>query len=695
MGLTIRRFPHPWCTAHSGRLPTDPVKKTRRLFASVLLAVGFVTSVAWFSRDAEYPGWRSDPPSQPAHEWPTPDGFTGNHYSVLGDITPDNVRHLEVAWVHRTGDVTQGREGEASSAFQSTPVMVDGILHVVTPFSRALALDPESGEELWSFDPHIDRSDSIQGKVTMRGHSVWTDSLAIPGEQCAQRVFLATFDSRLFSLDALSGQPCEGFGNKGWLDLGADVARIEGRRGQYKQTAPPAILRDVVVVGSSIFDNRFADASSGVVRGFNVRTGALLWSWEPLLGMPHNPENGTQLPPGAGNAWATLTADEENDLVFVPTGSPSPDHYGVWRPGDNLYANSLVALRGTTGEVVWHYQMVHHDLWDYDLPSPPLLFTLYRDGVEIPAVVQSTKMGYLFFFHRITGELLFPVEERPVPASDVPGEEAWPTQPVPVLPAPLHAEALTPEDAWGLTPLDRRSCRRRIEAVRSEGIFTPPSLQGSIAFPSFFGGMEWGGLAYDPSLGLLVTNTNRAANILTLVPAEEAEDAVTTLTRGGLLDRQVPTPYAVKRELLWSPIGLPCIKPPWGLLHAIDVRSGQLHWEIPLGGLSDLAKGLPTPPSWGSASLGGPLIAGGLVFIAGTLDSRIRAFDLETGELLWSDKLPAGGQATPMTYRAHAGGRQYVVINAGGHGDLQTRLGDYVVAYALPVNSREAAPGRE
>ena len=244
--------------------------------------------------------------------------------------------------------------------------MVDGILHVVTPFSRALALDPESGEELWSFDPHIDRSDSIQGKVTMRGHSVWTDSLAIPGEQCAQRVFLATFDSRLFSLDALSGQPCEGFGNKGWLDLGADVARIEGRRGQYKQTAPPAILRDVVVVGSSIFDNRFADASSGVVRGFNVRTGALLWSWEPLLGRPHNPENGTQLPPGAGNAWATLTADEENDLVFVPTGSPSPDHYGVWRPGDNLYANSLVALRGTTGEVVWHYQICLL----YTSPSP-------------------------------------------------------------------------------------------------------------------------------------------------------------------------------------------------------------------------------------------------------------------------------------------------------------------------------------
>ena len=302
------------------------MKKTRRLFASVLLAAGFVASVAWFSRDAEYPGWRSDPLSQPAHEWPTPDGFTGNHHSVLGDITPDNVRHLEVAWVHRTGDVTQGQEGEASSAFQSTPVMVDGILHVVTPFSRALALDPESGEELWSFDPHIDRSDSIQGKVTMRGHSVWTDSLAIPGEQCAQRVFLATFDSRLFSLDALSGQPCEGFGNKGWLDLGADVARIEGRRGQYKQTAPPAILRDVVVVGSSIFDNRFADASSGVVRGFDVRTGALLWSWEPLLEMAHNPENGTQLPPGAGNAWATRTADEENDLVFVPTGSPSPDH---------------------------------------------------------------------------------------------------------------------------------------------------------------------------------------------------------------------------------------------------------------------------------------------------------------------------------------------------------------------------------
>jgi quinoprotein glucose dehydrogenase len=661
--------------------------RTGSLAVSLALALLLVLLVATrlASRESGVSAF-SPPGDGAAASWPTADGRDGAHHSSLADITPDNVAALEVAWVHRSGDVNDGRNGLAGTAFEATPVMVDGTLYFPTPGSRAVALDAETGAERWSFDPRLDRA--AHPMVTSRGVSVWLDPRRGPGEPCRRRVFLAAQDARLFALDGASGRPCEDFGAGGHVDLAAGVERIEGREGQYQQSAPPAVAGDLVIVGSKIADCKVADAPSGVVRAFDARSGALRWSFEPVPGVGGVNEAGAFVPAGAANAWATLTVDHERDLVFVPTSSPSPDHWGGLRPGDNLYSDSLVALRASTGELVWHYQMVRHDLWDYDLPAPPALVTLRRGGREVPAVVQSTKMGFLFVLDRETGEPLFPVEERPVPLSDVPGETVSPTQPVPVLPPPLSPLSFTADDAWGLTPFDRRACRRQVEALRSEGIFTPPSLRGSITYPGFIGGMEWGGVAFDPASGLLVTNTNRLATVTTLVPARELRAEGWDSQANASVGRQAPAPYGVKRSVLLSPLGIPCTPPPWGLLHAVDIHTGAVRWEVPLGSSTDITR-VSLPFRWGSVNLGGPLVAGGLVFIGASMDRRIRAFDLASGEQLWQHELPASAQATPLTYRARPGGRQYLVIAAGGHAGLRSRLGDAVVAFALPAAQRE------
>ena len=644
--------------------------------AAVVLAVmGFVTGTV--------PPPDFTPGFEPV-DWPTSDGNGGTHYSALPDISADNVKYLDVAWSYRTGDVQTHQNGLAGTAFESTPVMVDGVVYVVTPFSRAIALDAETGHELWTFDPKIDRTDEHQSMVTSRGLSVWTDESRASGEECAARVFLAAYDARLFSLDTATGVPCSDFADGWGVDLSIGVVNIEGRQTQLKNTAPPTVIGDLVVVGSTILDGRHADAPSGVVRAFDARTGASRWAWEPLVGVGDTLANGEPAMFGAANTWATITADAERDLLFVPTGSPSPDHYGGLRPGDNRYANSLVALRGSTGEVAWHFQMVHHDLWDYDLPSPAALITLQRDGENIPAVVQTTKMGYIFVFHRETGEPLFPIEEMPVPPSDVPGEVISPTQPVPTLPRSLAPHGLKPEDAWGVTPFDRAACRDKIERHRSDGMYAPPSLRGSIVNPGFIGGMEWGGVGFDPSTGLLITNTNRLAMVATLIPRDVADSSSAPGADAKFsVAAQAGTPYAAKREPLLSPLGIPCTPPPWGVLHAVNMNSGEVAWEVPLGTMTDLTR-VPSPGSWGSPNLGGPLVTGGLVFIGATMDRRFRAFDLTTGEVVWKTKLPASAQSSPMTYRARPGGRQFVVITAGGHDGIKSSLGDHVIAYALP-----------
>jgi quinoprotein glucose dehydrogenase len=659
---------------------------SRTQMAYVLALMAVVVAIPYRARPAA-----SAPASgeRPITEWPTADGVGGTHYSPLADISAANVHALEVAWTYRTGDMSDGTAGLAGTAFEATPIMVDGALYLSTPFSRVVALDAETGRELWVFDPRIDRSTRNQGMTTSRGVSAWLDPRRGEGEPCRRRIFLAAYDARLFALDARSGTPCLDFGEKGHVDLRAGVDRIEGRREDFKETAPPAVIGDLVVVGSAIIDSRHADAPSGVVRAFEARTGSLRWSWEPLRGVGGVAADGSYVPAGAANTWATITVDAERDLVFVPTGSASPDHWGGFRPGDNLYANSLVALRGSSGEMVWHFQMVHHDLWDYDLATAAALITVMRGGEEIPAVAQATKMGSIFVLNRETGEPLFPIEERPVPGSDVPGESTSRTQPAPVRPPPLVPQRLGPEDAWGLTPMDRSACRAKIKSLRSDGMFTPPSLRGSIVYPGFLGGMEWGGVAFDPGSGLLVANTNRIATVATLIPTAQVTTTDLDADAKAIVARQTPAPYGVRREALLSPLGIPCNPPPWGMLHAVDAHTGEVRWEVPLGTVQDVTI-VPPPARWGSVNLGGPVITGGLVFIGAAMDHRFRAFDLGSGELKWERALPASAQATPMTYRARAGGRQYVVIAAGGHHGLRSRRGDYVVAYALPTAALSA-----
>jgi quinoprotein glucose dehydrogenase len=609
----------------------------------------------------------------------------GTRYSPVEQITRENVKHLEVAWTYNTGDVSDGRgEIPSTTAFEATPILVEGTLVLPTPFNRIIALDPESGEERWTYDPEIDLSGRYANQLTSRGVEYWEDSTTTEGP-CRGRIFAATNDARLIALDVASGDPCEDFGDSGQVDLNQGPGEQQWL-GEYQVTSPPVVSGDLVVVGSAVGDNARVDAPSGVVRAYDTRTGALVWAWDlaPPDGRPEDSgvsEAGYLL--GTPNVWAPMSVDEDRDLLFIPTGNPSPDYYGGLRNGIDHYGSSVVAVRASTGEVVWHFQTVHHDLWDYDVPAQPTLATLLRGGREIPAVIQATKMGMVFILDRETGEPVFPVEERPVPQTTVPGEYTSPTQPFPVKPPPLVPQSLSPEDAWGLTWIDRGACREALEELRIEGIYTPPSLgSGSLNYPGTAGGSNWGGVAVDPVRQLLVANTISMAWVVAVIPRDEVEAARQQLT--GEIGDQIGTPYAMRRLMLMSPWELPCNPPPWGSLAAVDLSTGDIVWQEPLGTVRDLAP-VPLPIRYGVPNLGGPLVtSSGLIFIGATMDDYLRAFDVETGDELWKGRLPAGGQATPMTYRIRPDGRQYVVIAAGGHGRGRTTLGDALVAYALP-----------
>lgn len=598
-----------------------------------------------------------------ADDWPSVGGDRGcMRYSPLSQISVDNVASLRVAWEFKTGEQAEG----TARIMECTPLVVDGVMYFTSGKLKAIALNAATGEELWRFDPFADgppKYPLASGGVN-RGVAYWSDGR----DGGKRRILHGTSDGMLYSLDARTGKLDDEFGESGVKDLREDL-EIDITRMGYGPTSAPGIVGNNVVVGFSCGEGP-GPAAPGDVRAFDVRTGAQVWRFHTV---PREGEYGNDTwegdswrGRGAANAWGGFSIDEERGIVFAGLGSAAFDFYGGDRKGQNLFANCTIALDGKTGERLWHFQTLHHDLWDHDIPIYPNLITVQRNGKPVDAVAQVTKLGYVFVFDRMTGKPLFEVTETPVRMSSISSEHAWPTQPIPVLPPPFCRVTMNEEDVTDIGEANRESVLKQMKSLRSGPAYNPPSIEGTVVVPGFHGGATWSGASFDPETGLLYVNSNNQPNIVTLVA--QPKDS--------------PYPYRITGYNKFLDLeGYPAIKPPWGQLSAINLNTGKIQWQATLGEYPELAaRGIPQT---GTENFGGSIVtAGGLVFIGGTRDELFRAFDKASGTVLWQSKLPAAGYATPCTYTVD--GRQFVVIPASGGGKLRTKTADSIMAYALP-----------
>jgi quinoprotein glucose dehydrogenase len=553
--------------------------------------------------------------------------------------------------------------------FQATPLLVEDSLIFCSPFNEVIALDPGSGAQKWRYDPKINTSQPMANRYNCRGVAYWVDRQAAESAVCRARIFIGTNDVRLIALDARTGIPCADFGTGGEVKL--DIGMKLEWPGEFQITSAPLVSHGVVVVGSAIADNRRVEAPLGTVRAFDARSGKPRWNWDPLV---HD-----GITAGHANVWAPMSADEDRGLVFLPTSSPSPDFWGGRRPGNNEHANSVVALRAETGELVWSFQTVHHDVWDYDLPAQPTLARIDTGEGMRDVVVQPTKQGFVFVLDRDSGKPVWPVEERNVPQGGAEGEQLSPTQPFPTHVPALAPQRISPDDVFGMIPFrDRAVCREKLAAARNEGLYTPPSTQGTLLFPMTGGGVNWGSAAFDPVNQILYANTSRAVHIVKLIPRAEAKGLEPP--PGHDFGQQQGAPFAMTRALATSPLGTLCNAPPWGVMVAVDLKAGKIRWQSSVGTAEDQAP-LGIAFNWGTPLVNGVAVtAGGLVF-TGAMDAYLRAFDAKLGAELWQGRLPVPGVANPMTYLWK--GEQYVAIAAGGHSEAGTSIGDSVVAFRL------------
>lgn len=722
------RPPHPTRTGHVPRSQRGPVMVGLALLGlAVAVPMGLTRWAPAFAQPAIHLTQAPPPAVAPdavatttfgraasapgAEEWTAYGGSNlGQRFAQASQITRDNVGQLEPAWTFRTGDMAPNER--VFFAFQNTPLKIGDSLYVCSSSGQVFALHPATGTQQWHFDPAVPLEAmgplfSVACRAVAyhetppaaAGQGMATDTA--PPPECPRRILLATVDSRLIALDAATGQTCPSFGMAGTVDLGEGMGNQAP--GLSSNTSGPVVVGNRVIVGQQVSDNQRRDAPSGVVRAYDVQTGALVWAWDATR--TDRPQQalaaGEIWPRGTPNVWTVISADESLGLVYLPTGNSANDHYGADRNAEeDRYTSAVVAVDAATGQARWHYRTVDHDLWDYDLGAQPTLMDMEIDGRMRRVLLQGTKTGSIFVLDAATGEPLRPVEQRSAPQGATPGDRTAPTQPQSVAlpnfagapqPPGAEPERLTEAHLFGMTPIDALMCRIRFRQMRYEGIYTPPTEEpgGMLLFPGTIGGLNWGGLAVNPDLQILVTNHSRLPNVVTLIPRAQVTDQPVG-SGGQRVDQDVApqagSPYGVTRPIWLSMLDVPCIAPPWGYLAATDLRTGQLLWSQPLGtGYDSGPLGIPTrlKITMGTTNIGGAVnTASGLTFIAAAQDDFLRAFDTRNGELLWEARLPAGGQASPMTYMHD--GRQYVAIAAGGHARLKTTLGDSVVVYALP-----------